>query len=281
MTTHRTLNLKTSLLIMPTLLTLAAAVCAFYSILLASQANRGADLGMAGYLIALAAFLDGIDGRVARLTRTESAFGERLDSLSDMIAFGLAPAWLAYHWGLYELGLAGFLVAFVFVAATAFRLARFNVLSSLSYDPRYFVGLPSPAAALLIAGLVIVHTMYLNQFHITGSSQGLVALATILVGLLMVSKIRFRSHRKWQVTRRSGLLVFALFSGMTYVGIETRLEVGLFAGVVAYVAYCLVVAAIVWARRIFEGVASSGDASADLVLEESSKLGDDNELARP
>ena len=128
--------------ILPNLFTLAALFGGFYSIVMAM--NGRYDLATVGIFVAMV--LDSLDGRVARMTNTQSAFGEQMDSLSDMVSFGAAPALIAYEWTLRDIGRWGWIAAFVYCACAALRLARFNVNTAV-VDKRYFQGLPSPAAA--------------------------------------------------------------------------------------------------------------------------------------
>jgi CDP-diacylglycerol--serine O-phosphatidyltransferase len=147
--------------------------------------------------------LDGLDGRVARLTHTQSDFGAEYDSLSDMVAFGVAPALVSYEWALHGLGKVGWLAAFVYTAATALRLARFNTQVGVA-DKRYFQGLPSPSAAAIIAAGV-----WIGADHgIDGSAVSwLAALITALTGLLMVSNFRYHSFKDVDVRGRVSFIV--------------------------------------------------------------------------
>ena len=135
--------------VLPNLFTLAALFGGFYGVVMAM--NGRFDLATTGIFAAMV--LDSLDGRVARMTGTQSAFGEQMDSLSDMVSFGAAPALLAYEWALRPLGRWGWIAAFVYCACAALRLARFNVNTGV-VDKRYFQGLPSPAAAALVAGFI-------------------------------------------------------------------------------------------------------------------------------
>ena len=137
---------KKGIYMLPNMITLAALFGGFYAVVMSM--NGRFDLATLGIFAAM--FLDGLDGRVARLTNTQSAFGEQMDSLSDMVSFGAAPALIAYEWTLRDLGRWGWIAAFVYVSCAALRLARFNVNTSV-VDKRYFQGLPSPAAAALVA----------------------------------------------------------------------------------------------------------------------------------
>jgi len=135
--------------------------------------------------------LDSLDGRVARMTHTQSAFGEQMDSLSDMVSFGAAPALIAYEWGLRGLGRWGWIAAFVYCACAALRLARFNVNTSV-VDKRYFQGLPSPAAAALVAGFIWLST----EAGVSGESmRWFIFVLTLYAGLTMVTNVPFYSFK--------------------------------------------------------------------------------------
>ncbi|VAX11298.1 CDP-diacylglycerol--serine O-phosphatidyltransferase [hydrothermal vent metagenome] len=173
--------------LLPNLFTTAALFSGFYAIVAAMQ-NRFEPAAIA---IFVAMLLDGLDGRVARMTNTQSDFGAEYDSLSDMVSFGLAPALVIYQWTLSELGKAGWLAAFIYTAGAALRLARFNTQVGIA-DKRYFQGLASPAAAAIVAGLVWVG----NDYGFEGKAISLSAWAmTLLAGLLMVSNVRYHSFK--------------------------------------------------------------------------------------
>jgi CDP-diacylglycerol--serine O-phosphatidyltransferase len=137
--------------VLPNAVTLAALFAGFYGIVMAMSGR----FELAAIGIFCAAILDSLDGRIARMTNTQSAFGEQMDSLCDMVSFGLAPALIVYEWALKGLGKAGWIVAFIYCAAAALRLARFNTNIGV-VDKRFFQGLPSPAAAALVIGLIFV-----------------------------------------------------------------------------------------------------------------------------
>jgi len=139
--------------VLPNLFTLAALFGGFYAIVMAM--NGRFDMAAIGVFCAMV--LDSLDGRVARMTNTQSAFGEQMDSLSDMVSFGAAPALIAYEWSLKGLGRWGWIAAFVYCACAALRLARFNVNTAV-VDKRFFQGLPSPAAAALVMGFISIMT---------------------------------------------------------------------------------------------------------------------------
>lgn len=149
------------------------------------------DFETAAPFIGIAYALDALDGRIARMTGTESDFGVQLDSLADVISFGIAPAVLSYAWGLQSLGRLGWAAGFMFVACAAMRLARFNVQSAGGGDKRYYVGMPSPAAAAVPAATVFIYPTPLGDY-----SAALPALLMVLVpAILMVSTIKYRSFK--------------------------------------------------------------------------------------
>ncbi|UAW97940.1 CDP-diacylglycerol--serine O-phosphatidyltransferase [Halopseudomonas nanhaiensis] len=188
--------------LLPNLFTTAALFSGFYAIVSAMDGN----FANASIAIFVAMVLDGLDGRVARLTNTQSAFGAEYDSLSDMVAFGVAPALVAFTWALADMGKAGWVFAFIYVAGAALRLARFNTHIG-SEDKRYFTGLASPSAAGLVAGMVWA----LSDFGIDGGDISLlVGILTALGGLLMVSNVRYYSFKDLDVKGRVPFFVILL-----------------------------------------------------------------------
>ncbi len=188
--------------LLPNLFTTAALFAGFYAVLAATQGRFEA----AALAILSAQILDGFDGRIARLTKTQSAFGAEYDSLSDMVAFGVAPSLVAYHWALASLGKIGWLVAFIYTAAAALRLARFNTQIGIA-DKRYFQGLASPPAAAIVAmGIWTAH-----DFGIAGQDVAwLAALLTAGAGLLMVSNFRYLSFKRIDLQGRVPFLLAVL-----------------------------------------------------------------------
>jgi len=181
--------------LLPNLFTTAALFAGFYSIVAAMNAR----FESAAIAIFVAMILDGMDGRIARLTNTKSDFGVEYDSLSDMVSFGLAPSLVIYQWSLFGLGKLGWLGAFIFAAATALRLARFNTQAA-SADKEYFQGLPSPAGAALIAGLIWFGS---SRGLLDGTTVTLVAFPmTVIAGILMVSNIRYHSFKQFDLKGR-------------------------------------------------------------------------------
>ena len=173
--------------LLPNLFTTAGLFAGFYSIIAAIDGRFEA----AAVAVFVAMIMDGMDGRIARMTNTQSEFGVEYDSLSDMISFGLAPAIIVYVWSLSELGKLGWLAAFIYTAGAALRLARFNTQVG-NDDKRYFQGLASPAAAALISGLVWVGDDY--DFN-AGQLLWVTLFITVMAGVLMVSNVRYRSFK--------------------------------------------------------------------------------------
>ena len=179
--------------ILPNLFTLAALFGGFYAIVMAM--NNRFDLAAVGVFSAMV--LDSLDGRVARMTNTQSAFGEQMDSLSDMVSFGAAPALIAYEWALKGLGRWGWIAAFVYCACAALRLARFNVNTGV-VDKRYFQGLPSPAAAALVTGMIWV----MNDLGWKGTDLAWSMFGVALYsGLTMVTNVPFYSFKDLHMKR--------------------------------------------------------------------------------
>ncbi|MCV6611483.1 MAG: CDP-diacylglycerol--serine O-phosphatidyltransferase [Amphritea sp.] len=173
--------------LLPNLFTTGALFCGFYAVV----AGMNGVFDSAAIAIFVAMVLDGLDGRVARLTNTQSAFGAEYDSLSDMVSFGVAPALVTFSWALSDAGKFGWFCAFIYVAGAALRLARFNTQIG-SVDKRYFIGLPSPAAAASVAGLVWACV----EFDVDVSSFiYVIAVYVALVGILMVSNVLYYSFK--------------------------------------------------------------------------------------
>jgi len=219
--------------ILPNLFTLAALFGGFYAIVMAM--NGRFDQAAIGVFCAMV--LDSLDGRVARLTNTQSAFGEQMDSLSDMVSFGAAPALIAYIWALTSLGRWGWIGAFVYCACAALRLARFNV-NTVVVDNRFFQGLPSPAAAALVAGYIWL----MNDLGVKGVDVRWITFALMLyAGLTMVTNVPFYSFKDVQMRRSVPFVVIVLIAlGIAIINIDPPTVIfGLFViyGLSGYVLY--------------------------------------------
>ena len=196
------LRLRRGVSLLPSLFTMGNMFCGYACIV---YAMRG-DFETAAPFIGVAVVLDMLDGRIARLTGTASDFGVELDSLADVISFGVAPAILSFAWGLQPLGRLGYAAGFLYVSAAALRLARFNIQSAAITDKRYFVGMPSPPAAGIAAS-----TVYVYPYGLHDPRAALPALAMVLIpALLMVSTIRFRSFKTIELQPRRNYAVLML-----------------------------------------------------------------------
>ncbi len=190
---------RRGIILLPNLLTTGAMFAGFYSI---TSAING-RFESAAIAIFVAMILDGLDGRVARMTNTQSEFGVQFDSLSDMVSFGVAPALVMYLWAFESLGRVGLFAAFVHTAGGALRLARFNTQVEVA-DKRYFQGLPSPAAAAILAGGL---WMSLEYGYDGNSVKYLALILTISTGLLMVSNFRYSSFKEIDLKGRVPFVV--------------------------------------------------------------------------
>ena len=191
-------NRKRGIYILPNLFTVSALFAGFYAIIAALKGIYD----NAAIAIFIAMLMDSLDGRVARLTNTQTSFGAELDSLSDMVSFGVAPALVTYNWVLANLGKLGWLAAFVYTVAVALRLARFNT-QLRKIDKRYFQGLSSTAAAGVVAGMVWLG----NDLALSGwLTDIVVAVLTICLGVLMVSNLRYHSFKDLDLRKHVSFL---------------------------------------------------------------------------
>lgn len=226
--------------LLPSLMTVGNLFCGYACVV---YSTRG-DFDTAAVLIGIAMVLDALDGFLARLTNSSSAFGVELDSLADVVSFGLAPAILAFTWGLWPLGRLGWAAGFVYVTAAAMRLARFNIQTGGTTDKRYFVGLASPSAAAVIASTVFIYPWGLQDPRLA-----LLAIPMVLVpGFLMVSTIRFRSIKSIDVGwRRSYLALF--LAALTIALIAAHPRVALVALAYTYMLWGVVMFVVARVRR--------------------------------
>jgi CDP-diacylglycerol--serine O-phosphatidyltransferase len=211
--------------ILPNLFTLAALFAGFYAIVQAMNLR----FDQAAVAIFVAMVMDGLDGRVARLTRTQSAFGAEFDSLADMVSFGAAPALIVYEWALKGMGKLGWIAAFIYVAGAALRLARFNTMLEVA-DKRWFTGMPSPAAAALVAGMVWI----VDDYNIDPSGlKGWALALTVFAGLTMVSNVPYYSFKSINLRKSVPFLAILAFV-LAIALLSYQPPLVLFAGFVAY-----------------------------------------------
>jgi len=226
--------------LLPNLFTTAALFAGFYAIVQAM--NQRFEHSAVAIFVAMV--LDGLDGRVARMTKTQSAFGAEYDSLSDMVSFGAAPALVMYEWALKGMGKLGWLAAFVYVAGAALRLARFNTQLTVA-DKRYFQGLPSPAAAALVAGFVWIGHEYGFQVpDIKWTAFGL----TLFAGLIMVSNLKYYSGKTINLKKSVPFMMVAAIA-LGFVLLSWDPPSVLFSGFVIYAASGFLVSAWSVLRR--------------------------------
>lgn len=194
--------------VLPNLFTVSSIFCGFYAITLCMGDPQPMHLYRAAVAIFFGMFFDMFDGRVARLTKTQSEFGVQLDSLADLLSFGAAPAVLLYRWSLFELGFAGVFIGFLYAACAALRLARFNVLATREPGSmKHFVGLPTPLAAGTVVALVMSSFPF-DQPHIGGELG--VPVVTLLLAGLMVSNVRYRTFKDLRPSKKSITIAFVV-----------------------------------------------------------------------
>ncbi len=265
------MNLRKTLFILPNLFTLSSIFCGFDAIRLMATAPPPAVDPMPYYLASLllvfAMFFDTIDGRVARLTKTQSAFGVQIDSLADVISFGVAPALLLYRWSLASIGIAGLVVSFVFCATGAIRLARFNVLAmnvkgAPNKPGKYITGLPIPGAAGVILALVIANHSVRGQLW---SQKALIVAVVLGLSALMVSTVQFRSFKEMKFTWRTAALMVVAFGSTIAVSLRFGPAFALPWILACYIAIALLETAVTFPerrrerRRVRRAAASPGE----------------------
>ena len=244
------INLRKAMFVLPNLFTLSSIFLGFYAMTLCAGDATPAELNRAAMAIFFAIFFDAFDGRVARMTKTQSQFGIELDSLADVMSFGAAPALLVYKWALAPLGFLGFFLSFAFAACGALRLARFNVLANRGDkgSSRFFVGLPIPLAAGALVSLVIAHYRAVGAI-VAEPSRVAIAVVVGLLAFLMVSTVRYRTFKDVHLSAKSfAVFGFLCIAGLA-VAIVTRASFVLPVYAAAYIAMGLAEALIGIGRR--------------------------------
>lgn len=256
--------------VLPNLFTVSSILCGFYAMILCAGQPGPAQFNQAALSILFAMFFDGFDGRVARLTKTQSDFGMQLDSLADVISFGAAPGLLVYKWALEPLGFPGLFLAFAFAACGALRLARFNVLAMRNPHGgggSFFVGLPIPLAAGVLVSMIIAHHAATGGEALAESARGPVAVASMLLALLMVSTVRYRTFKDLRLSRRSAFVLMLVLASGVVIGTHFHPAYVLVAYSFAYLAFGLVESAFLVRNRLVARKMGTG-AGAAAVLEE-------------
>jgi CDP-diacylglycerol--serine O-phosphatidyltransferase len=270
------MKLRKLMFVLPNLFTVTSIFCGFYAITLCAGEASPSQLYQAALAIFFAMFFDGFDGRVARLTKTQSQFGVELDSLADVMSFGVAPALLVYKWALSSLGFVGVFIAFSFAACGALRLARFNVIAQRNPHGgggSFFVGLPIPLAAGMIVSLVIA-----NQFAKDGEPPGVAAqapIAAFVVGLalLMVSTVRYRTFKDLRLNAKSA----AVFVVLSAAGIAISLRFHPAYMLVAYFSLYLVAGLVESVFALRTHLLSRRLAASTAAVSSSALLADDDD----
>lgn len=232
--------MKKGIYVLPNLVTVCSTFCGFYAII----ASFKEDYVYAAWAIMIASIFDGLDGKIARLTHSTSKFGVQLDSLSDVISFGVAPGVLIYTWALQPFGRIGWVGAFLFVVCGALRLARYNVQAETS-EAKYFTGLPIPAAAITIASFVLFYESLWKDQEVR---TYLIVVLTYLLAFLMVSTVRYHSIKEFEDTKRSPFLALVA-AVLVLVVILMHPTVMLFVVSITYVVWGMIEEVIMFKRR--------------------------------
>lgn len=222
----RRIDLKKTLFLLPNMITLSSIFCGFDSMRLSARAAGPDDFYRASILLVFSLLFDMLDGRVARLTKTQSAFGLQIDSLADVVSFGAAPALLVYQWSLHQAGTAGLVISFLFLGAGAVRLARFNVLSmgdggAPTKPGKYVLGLVIPGAAGILVSLVLANHAVGGDLRSPKFVWPIAAL-TVFLSFLMVSTVKFRSFKDVKFNGRTLAFVLCVIGSSAVVARETK-----------------------------------------------------------
>jgi len=278
------MKLRQLMFVLPNLFTVSSIFCGFYALTLCAGEAAPAHLYQAALAIFFGIFFDGFDGRVARLTKTQSQFGMELDSLADVITFGVAPGMLMWRWALQPLGFWGIFISFLFCACGALRLARFNVLAQNSAhggSGSFFVGLPIPLAAGVVISMVIAWHGAKGPVVVPEGAHVPVAVVVVFLALLMVSTVRYRTFKDLRLSRKSALVfMFVLAAGVV---IATQLHPAwvLVAYFSAYLVFGLGESAVLLGRYVKQR-RSTATAAADVLDEDEDPSDaddvDDNEV---
>ena len=210
-------DLRKALFILPNLFTLSSIFCGFYAMLLSAQYASSHDAALlmkACICILFSMVFDSIDGRVARLTKTQSEFGVQMDSLADVVSFGAAPSLLAWHWGMSHFGSTGLFICFLFCACGTIRLARFNVMASVGAGTSdFFLGLPIPAAAGVLVAAIITT---IRMEHSIGADDSWALGLVVILSMLMISNVKFRTFKRSKPSPLLSILVLIMLGGLVY-----------------------------------------------------------------
>lgn len=254
-------DLRKALFILPNAFTVSSIFCGFYAVLRATSGEGPESFRQAGLALFFACFFDVFDGRVARLTRTQSDFGVQIDSLADVISFGVAPAILVYQWALKGLHpIAGLAIAFAYCACGAIRLARFNVLAARGHGSmKYFIGLPIPGAAMMIVALVVAQSVWIHE---SVQAKASIAALVVVLSYLMVSRVRFRTFKDFRPSVRTTPILVAVLAALGLAVVVLKASVTLVLAVGCYILLGLVEEVVFFRRRRHEATAHAAAQSA-------------------
>ena len=274
-------NWRKLLYLLPNSFTCSSIFCGFYAMTLCLGNPGPTQFYDAAICIVYAFFFDGIDGRVARLTKTQSDFGVELDSLADVVSFGVAPALLVYRWALAPLGFPGLFLSFAFAACGALRLARFNVMAQrkIAGSSKFFTGLPIPLAAGTLISLII--STHAAGFEESPAARLMVAALVAVLAFLMVSTVRYRTFKDLRLSRRSAMAFLTLALAGVGVALQGRPAFVLSAYFTAYIFLGLAESVVFFKRNRAERLAarasSPAAAAVALAVEDADDLEDDEE----
>ncbi len=270
------MKLRQLMFVLPNLFTVSSIFCGFYALTLCAGEATPAHLYQAALAIFFGIFFDGFDGRVARLTKTQSQFGVELDSLADVISFGVAPGMLVWRWALQPLGFWGIFISFMFAACGALRLARFNVLAQNSAhggSSSFFVGLPIPLAGGVVISMVIAQHAAQGG-PIPEIARIPIAVTVVFLALLMVSTVRYRTFKDLKLSKKSLLIGGGIIAAGIIIATQSHPAWVLVAYFSGYLLFGLGESAVLLARYVKQKRAT---AAAD-VLDEDEDESDANDV---
>ncbi len=247
------MKLKKVVFVLPSLITFSSVFASFYAIILAFDPIKENSIYLASIAIFYAMIFDGLDGRVARMTKTSSDFGMQLDSLADAVSFGVAPAILIYKWGLSSLGMIGMLIAFIYVVAGISRLAKFNVMAiNGTGNKNYFSGMPIPLAAGLLIGIIMSYyqlkgfNKMLDNDKIQSPDYWIYALSVfvLIISFLMVSNVPFKTFKHIKFNRNVVAIILLIFISIAIVFVNFTPAFTLMSFSMIYVVYNLLEGAV-------------------------------------
>lgn len=274
------MKLRKLMFVLPNLFTVSSIFCGFYAMTLCAGEATPRQLYQAALCVFFGMFFDGFDGRVARLTKTQSDFGMQLDSLADVVSFGAAPALLVYKWALAPLGFVGLFIAFSFAACGALRLARFNVLAMRNPHGgggRFFVGLPIPLAAGVLVSLIMAQHAASGGVELADSARVPVAVAVAVLSLLMVSTVRYRTFKDLRLSRKSAAVFMAVVAGGLFIATKLHPAYVVVAYSMTYLTVGLIESAFLVRNRLVARKVAGGAVVAEVLADDEDEADDEDD----